>query len=281
MATKPAFVMGHPIGHSRSPLMHGYWLNKYGIDGTYEKLDVAPLDLEDFFARFKDAGWVGGNVTVPHKLAVIPHLARIDDVAEAMGAVNTIWWDNGELVGGNSDSIGLMGNIDELAPGWDENASQAVVLGAGGATRAAVYGLLKRGLKVAICNRTVSKAEDLAAHFGAGVSAHGMDALDDLLPEADLLVNTTSLGMVGQPPLEIDLSHLKDDAVVNDVIYAPLETELLKNAKARGHRTVDGLGMLLHQGVVGFRHWFGVTPEITPELRQILIDDILAKTPGA
>lgn len=281
MATKPAFVMGHPIGHSRSPMMHGYWLKKYGIDGTYQGLDVSPSELGAFFASFREKGWIGGNVTVPHKLAVIPHLARIDDAAKAIGAVNTIWWENGELVGGNTDAIGFMGNIDELAPGWDKAAGRALIIGAGGATRAAVYGLLQRGLTVAICNRTMSKAEELARHFGAGVTAHSMDALPDLLGKVDLLVNATSLGMVGQPPLDVDLAPLKKGAVVCDIVYAPLETDLLKAAKAKGHPTVDGLGMLLHQAVVGFRHWFGVTPEITSELRQILINDILATTPDA
>ncbi len=279
LPTKQAFVMGHPIGHSRSPLMHGYWLKKYGIDGNYSPLDIAPADMKEFFACFKERGWAGGNVTVPHKLAVIPYLAHIDEAAGAIGAVNTIWWAEGELVGGNTDAYGFMGNLDELAPGWDKDAKRAILLGAGGATRAAAYGLLQRGLDVAVCNRTVAKAEELSRHFGSGVSAYSMDALKGLLPDADLLVNTTSLGMTGQPPLQIDVTPLKEGAVVYDVVYAPLETDLLKAAKARGHRTVDGLGMLLHQARPGFHHWFGVMPEITPELRQILIDDILPKKP--
>ncbi|MGV4795450.1 shikimate dehydrogenase [Rhizobium sp. F40D2] len=281
MTLNRAFVMGHPISHSRSPMLHGYWLKRYGIEGSYERLDIPPQDIDTFFSNFREAGWIGGNITVPHKTAVIPHLDHIDDAATKMGAVNTIWWEDGVLVGGNTDAIGFLGNIDELAPGWDMGAKRAVILGAGGATRAATYGLLSRGLTVALCNRTVSKAEVLASHFGAGVSAHGMSELPDLLATCDLLVNTTSLGMIGQSPLDIDLSPLKKDAIVYDVIYVPLETELIRAAKARGHRSVDGLGMLLHQGVVGFNRWFKVKPDVTGELRQILIDDIRAKSPGA
>ncbi|AXS41557.1 shikimate dehydrogenase [Breoghania sp. L-A4] len=281
MTVNGAFVMGHPIAHSRSPMLHTYWLKRLGIEGSYERLDIPPEQLGAFFAGFREAGWIGGNVTVPHKLAVIPYLDAIDDDAKAMGAVNTIWWNDGALTGGNTDSLGFMGNIDELVPGWDRTAKRAVILGAGGATRAAAYGLMKRGLDVAICNRTISKAEALAEQFGKGVSAHGLDAVGGLLAGADLLVNTTSLGMIGQPPLEIDLTGLQARTVVYDVIYAPLDTDLLKQAKAKGCRTVDGLGMLLHQGVEGFRRWFKQTPEITGELRALLIDDIRAKTPGA
>lgn len=280
MNSPRAFILGHPVSHSRSPMLHGYWLKHYGIDGSYERADVAPADLPAFFATFRD-NWVGGNVTVPHKLAVMSFLDRIDDAAEQIGAVNTLWLEGGRLAGGNSDWVGFIGNLDELAPGWDAGSGRAVVLGAGGGTRAAVYGLLQRGMEVALCNRTVARAQALADHFGKGVSAHGFDALPRLLGEARLLVNTTSLGMVGQPPLEIDLSPLKADAIVNDIVYVPLETGLLKAAKARGLRTVDGLGMLLHQAGEGFRHWFGRTPEVTAELRRLLVDDIRAKTPGA
>lgn len=276
MASNRAFVMGHPIAHSRSPLLHGYWFAQLGIDGSYERLDVPPGDLARFFEGFKQAGWIGGNVTVPHKLAVIPYLEQIDADAKAMGAVNTIWWQDGALTGGNTDALGFMGNIDVLVPGWDAGAERALVLGAGGAARAAAYGLLNRGLDVAICNRTPAKAQVLAEQFGKRVSAHGFDAVEALLAQTDLLVNTTSLGMVGQPPLEIDLTNLKPDAVVYDVIYAPLETGLLKQARARGNRCVDGLGMLLHQGAAAFSRWFYTTPRVTDELRDLLIADIAA-----
>ncbi len=281
MTIPRAFVMGHPIAHSRSPMLHGYWLERYRISGSYEPIDIAPEALADFFTRFRDAGWVGGNVTVPHKTAVIPFLDRVDEAAEAIGAVNTIWRDDDSLVGGNTDAAGFMGNIDELVPGWDETAKRAVLLGAGGAARAATYGLRARGLEVSVCNRTIATAQALAAHFGDRVSAHGLDALPALMGECDLLVNTTSLGMLGKPPLQIDLSPLKADAIVYDIVYVPLETDILKAAKARGNRTVDGLGMLLHQAVEGFAHWFGRRPEVTGELRKLLADDIRAKTPGA
>jgi len=276
-----AFVMGHPIGHSRSPMLHGYWLKHYGIGGSYERLDVAPADLPAFFAGFKEAGWVGGNVTIPHKTAVIEFVEKIDGAAQAIGAVNTLWWESGKLVGGNTDATGFIGNLDELAPGWDQEARHAVILGAGGAARAAIHGLRERGLTVAMCNRTVERAKALAAHFGAGVSGHALDELPGLLETAGLLVNTTSRGMAGQPPLEIDLTPLKRGAIVHDVVYVPLETGLLKAAKTRGHRTVDGLGMLLHQAVPGFARWFGKVPEVTPELRKLLADAIRAETPAA
>jgi shikimate dehydrogenase len=276
-----AFVIGHPIAHSRSPMLHGYWLKLYGIDGSYQRVDVAPVALADFFAGLREAGWAGGNVTVPHKAAAVPYLARVDAAAEAMGAVNTLWWEGEDLVGGNTDAAGFLGNLDEAAPGWGEDVRKAVILGAGGAARAAAWGLLARDVDVAVCNRSREKAEALAARFGPHVSGHGMGEVGGLLREADLLVNTTSLGMAGQPPLELDLGRTKLDAIVCDVVYVPLETGLLKQARSRGLRTVDGLGMLLHQAVDGFRHWFGRTPEVTPELRQLIAGDIRARTPGA
>ncbi len=268
-----AFVIGHPIAHSRSPMLHGYWLKHYGIAGSYVRLDTSPEALADFFADYRKNGWVGGNVTVPHKTAVIGFLDRIDEAAKDIGAVNTLWWDQGELVGGNTDAIGFLGNLDERVPGWDRLARNAVIIGAGGATRAAAHGLKSRGLSVAVANRTELKAKEIADRFGA-MSSHGLDALTELLRGADLLVNTTSLGMHGQPPLELDLSPLKAEAIVCDAVYVPLETRLLQDAKARGHRTADGLGMLLHQAVPGFARWFGRTPEVTAELRSLLESDI-------
>lgn len=281
MTTRRAFVIGHPISHSRSPMLHGYWLKRYGIDGSYERIDVAPEDLVRFFERFEDEGWAGGNVTVPHKRAVMPFLDRLEAAASAIGAVNTLWWEEDGLVGGNTDAVGFIGNLDEKVPGWDREATQAVILGAGGAARSAVYALRGRGLSVALCNRTADKARALAADFGDGVSGHALDELGRLLVEADLLVNTTSLGMIGQPPLQLDLKPLRQEAIVYDVVYVPLETALLKAAKGRGHRTVDGLGMLLHQAVDGFRRWFGHTPEVTAELRALIEEDIRAREPGA
>ncbi len=270
--------MGHPINHSRSPILHGYWLKRYGIAGSYEKLDIAPTEVTAFLTGFREAGWIGGNVTIPHKSAVMPFLDRIDPAAAAMGAVNTIYWDGDVLAGDNADALGFMRNLNDRAPGWDKGARRAVVLGAGGAARAAVYGLIGRGLEVAIVNRTVAKAETLAKHLGACASAYGVDALPGLLADADLLVNVTSLGMVNQQPQVVDLASLQAGATVCDVVYVPMETALLRDARLRGYRTVDGLGMLLHQAVVGFSRWFGVTPEVTAELRALVEDDITGKT---
>lgn len=275
-----AFVIGHPIAHSRSPMLHGYWLKRYGIDGSYQRLDIPPAELDGFFAGLRAAGWAGGNVTVPHKTAVISHVGRLDAAATAIGAVNTLWYEGGTLVGGNTDAIGFIGNLDERAAGWGARGGRAVLLGAGGAARAAIHGLRERGFSVGVFNRTRAKAEALAALFGTGVVAHGLDELADWLPATDLLVNATSLGMTGQPPNALDLAALPAHAVVHDVVYAPLETGLLRAAAARGLRTVDGLGMLLHQAVAGFAHWFGTEPEVTAELRAMLEADIRATTPA-
>ncbi len=273
-----ACVMGHPVAHSRSPMIHGYWLRTLGIPGAYDLKDVAPEAFADFLTHLSDHGYVGGNVTVPHKEAAYQLVQRRDAAAEAIGAVNTVWLESGTLVGGNSDAHGFIGNLDDRAPGWDVPGCRALVLGAGGAARSAAYALIARGVEVAVVNRTLPRAEELAAHFGPRVRANTLDALAGLLPETDLLVNTTSCGMVGKPRLEIDLGPLKRSAVVCDVVYVPLETELLANARSRGHRTVDGLGMLLQQAGFGFQKWFGATPKVTAELRALIEADIRAKT---
>ena len=266
--------MGHPIAHSRSPMIHGYWLEKLGIAGRYELVDRTPEAFAGFFTRLAENGYVGGNITVPHKEAAYRLVDRRDGVAEAVGAVNTVWYEGAHLMGSNSDPHGFVANLDELAPGWDVDGCRVVVLGAGGAARSAAYALLERGAEVALANRTVERAAALVAHFGAHVTGHGVDALPALLGDADLLVNCTSLGMVGKPPLAIDLDPLKASAVVYDVVYVPLETPLLAQARARGNRTVDGLGMLLHQAGFGFQKWFGVMPTVTRELRAIVEADI-------
>ena len=273
-----AFVIGHPIGHSRSPVMHGFWLRSLGLEGSYTAHDVAPEALGGFFGGLRAQGFVGGNVTVPHKVAVMQYLSRVDDAAKAIGAVNTVWTENGGWVGSNTDVAGFLGNLDEITPGWDQGSSNAMVLGAGGAARAAVHGLLGRGFEVYLVNRTLAHAEALAACFGPKVHAHPWVDVAKLLPMADLLVNTTALGMQGKPPLEMDLTPLKAGAIVNDMVYVPLETSLLQAARMRGHRTVDGLGMLLHQAVSGFTHWFGTAPKVTPQLRALLETDIRTKT---
>jgi shikimate dehydrogenase len=276
-AVPKACVMGHPVAHSRSPMIHGYWLRTLGVPGSYELKDLTPEAFPDFVTQLAANGYVGGNVTVPHKEAAFRLVDRRDEAAEAVGAVNTLWLENGRLMGGNSDTHGFIANLDDRAPGWDVPGARAVILGAGGAARSAAYSLAARGLAVQVVNRTVARAHHLAADFGPRVSGHGLDALPQLLPDADLLVNCTSLGMTGKPPLEADIAPLKPGAVVCDVVYVPLETDLLAAARARGHRIVDGLGMLLQQAGFGFRKWFGATPRVTPELRALVEADIRAK----
>jgi len=271
-----ACLMGHPVAHSRSPMIHNYWCKQLGIAGVYELKDLTPEEFPGFARGLGTNGYVGGNVTVPHKEAAFRLANARDAAAEAVGAVNVLWSERGRLMGGNSDTHGFIANLDERAPGWKVPGCRAVVLGAGGAARSAVYMLKERGAEVDIVNRTLPRAEELAKRFGA--RAHAMGEAPRLLASADLLVNCTSLGMAGKEPLTIDLAPLKRGAVVYDVIYVPLETALLKAARARGHRTLDGLGMLLHQAGYGFRKWFGGEPRVTAELRAMLEADIVAKT---
>ncbi|RTL99055.1 shikimate dehydrogenase [Ancylobacter aquaticus] len=276
--TRNVAIIGHPVSHSRSPLIHGYWLARHGIDGAYGVRDVAPGDIDSFLAAFAASGLVGGNVTVPHKEAAFRACATRDSVAQALGAVNTLWLEDGTLNGANTDVHGFLANLDAAVPDWARALGEAVVLGAGGAARAVVYGLLERGVdRVVVANRTRARAEVLRDQFGPRVLPIDWRDLGGRLVGCRLLVNTTSLGMKGQPPLDIDLSPLSPDALVTDIVYVPLETPLLKAAKARGLATVDGLGMLLHQAVPGFARWFGVRPEVTAELRALVIADLKAK----
>lgn len=276
--TRHVAIIGHPVSHSRSPLIHGYWLHQYGIDGEYGVRDVAPEDIGTFLAGFSVSGLVGGNVTVPHKEAAFRACAERDPVAQALGAVNTLWLESGRLCGANTDVHGFLANLDAAEPEWARALGEAVVLGAGGAARAIVYGLLSRGVdRVVVANRTLARAQALRDQFGSRVLPVAWRDLGGRLTGCRLLVNTTSLGMKGQPPLDIDLSALSPDAVVTDIVYVPLETPLLKAARARGLATVDGLGMLLHQAVPGFERWFGVRPTVTAELRALAIADLKAK----
>jgi len=278
MSLRRACIMGHPVAHSRSPMLHGYWLRTLGIEGAYEFADVPPERFEAFFRGLAANGFVGGNITIPHKEAAFRLVDRRERAAETIGAVNTVWYENGALVGGNTDWLGIVGSLDEIHPGWDATPGKAVVLGAGGSARASVFAFLERGYSVALVNRTFARAQKLADEFGPRVSAHEYTALPKLLADADVLINNTSLGQAKFPPLEIDLSPLKRSAIVYDAVYVPLETELLKAAKRIGHRTVGGLSMLLYQAVPGFAHWFGVTPKVTAEQRALLEADIRAKT---
>jgi shikimate dehydrogenase len=275
-----AFVVGHPIAHSRSPKIHGYWLRRYGIRGSYKALDIAPQAFDAFLGTLDRSGFQGGNVTIPHKEAAFAAVARRDEAAELIGAVNTLWFEDDRLAGGNTDAQGFAANLDEHAPGW-AGVGPAVVLGAGGAARAVIHALKMRRVKdIRIVNRTLSRAEDLRDRFGAGITAHGA-ASPDLLSDAGLLVNTTSLGMggkVGENELPANPALLPARAVVCDIVYVPLETPLLAAARANGLKAVDGLGMLLHQAVPGFERWFGIRPEVTPELRALIVADLGPRT---
>lgn len=273
-----ACVVGHPVAHSRSPLLHGYWLRRYGIEGGYGREDVAPDQAQAFFRELADRGYVGCNVTIPHKEVAFRMVDAADETARALGACNTLWLEDGRLLGANTDVYGFLANLDAGAPGWDKACGTALVLGAGGASRAVVFGLLSRGVeRVILANRTLSRAEAVAALLGGKVIPIPLDEVERHLPDAMLVVNTTSLGMKGQPPLELNFARLPDTAVVTDAVYVPLETPFLKAARARGLAAVDGLGMLLHQGVPGFERWFGVRPEVDTALRAEIMADLAAK----
>jgi shikimate dehydrogenase len=274
---RAACLIGWPAAHSRSPLIHHYWLRTLGIEGGYVIEAVPPDDLRDFVLRLSLRGFAGANVTIPHKENVL-ELSTPDARARAVGAANTLWFADGELRSTNTDVEGFINNLDACAPGWDkaqEFHGEALVLGAGGSSRAVVFGLIERGIKrVHLVNRTLSRAQALAEKFGDAVQPAKWEQIGELLPRARLLVNTTSLGMHGQGALEVDVGRLPAEAVVADLVYVPLETELLKAAKARGLRTADGLGMLLHQAVRGFELWFGQRPQVTSELRAIVEADL-------
>ena len=271
---RAACLIGWPAAHSRSPLIHHYWLRTLGIEGGYNIEAVPPEGFAEFVLHLSAHGFAGANVTLPHKERALA-LSAPDARARAVGAANTLWYDGGELRSTNTDVEGFIHNLDAAAPGWD-GAGQALVLGAGGSSRAVVFGLIERGFKrVHLANRTIDRARALADQFGASVHPVAWDAIGDLLPDAGLLVNTTSLGMHGQPPLEIDLGRLPSQAVVADLVYVPLQTALLAAARARGLRTADGLGMLLHQAVRGFELWFGQRPQVTPELRALVEADLI------
>lgn len=276
MAEIPAAcLIGWPAAHSRSPLIHKYWLTSFGIDGDYRIEAVEPAAFADFVRDLAARGYRGANVTIPHKEQALA-CALPDARARMVGAANTLFFDNdGELRSTNTDVEGFIGNLDASAPGWDA-AEDVLVLGAGGSSRAVIFGLIERGIqRVHLANRTAARTQALADQFGAQVQPLAWEAIDSVLPRAGLLVNTTSLGMKGQPPLAIDVSLLPSTATVADLVYVPLETDLLKAAKARGLKTADGLGMLLHQAVRGFELWFGKRPQVTPELRALVEADLV------
>ena len=268
-----ACLIGWPAAHSRSPLIHHYWLRQLGIEGGYSIEAIPPEGFAEFVQHLSAHGFVGANVTIPHKERALA-LTTPDARARAVGAANTLWYDGDELRSTNTDIEGFVGNLDASAKGWD-GATEALVLGAGGSSRAVLFGLLERGIKrVHLANRTAERSQALADRFGATVQPIGWDDVNQVLPRAGLLVNTTSLGMHGQPALDLDVGLLPREAIVADLVYVPLETGLLKAARARGLKTADGLGMLLYQAVRGFELWFGQKPTVTPELRALVEADL-------
>tara|TARA_R110001592_G_scaffold55547_2_gene169614 strand:- start:13776 stop:14624 length:849 start_codon:yes stop_codon:yes gene_type:complete len=271
---KIAGVIGWPVAHSLSPRLHGYWLRTLEIDGAYIPLPVAPENISDALKALPKLGFAGANVTVPHKEAALAVVDEVSETANRIGAVNTlICKPDGTLFGDNTDAFGFIENLRVGAPAWDPDAGRALVLGAGGAARAVVTALIDAGvMEICLSNRTLARADDVAQYIGGNVAVVPWDARDAAAQGATLLVNTTSLGMAGKAPLEMDIRGLADDAVVTDIVYAPLQTPLLASAQARGLTTVDGLGMLLHQARPGFEAWFGVQPEVTDDLRRYVLE---------
>ncbi|MBG1233776.1 shikimate dehydrogenase [Aestuariivirga litoralis] len=272
---KKACVIGYPIAHSRSPLIHNYWLKQHGIEGLYEKREVKPEDLADFLTHLDAHGYAGCNVTIPHKEAAIPLVGKMDDIVRRTGSLNTIYLDSGIISATSSDGEGFYQNLVATVPGLDLKGQTAVILGAGGSARAIIERLLRTDLaRVKILNRTEARAQELCNIFGTRVQWLAPDRFGIESASARLLVNTTSQGMKGQPALQLDLSALPASCIVADIVYVPLKTDLLKQAQARGLQTVGGLGMLLHQAVVGFEKWFGIRPQVTPELYDLVANDV-------
>ncbi len=279
-----AGVIGWPVSHSRSPLIHNHWLKTHALAGSYGLLPIAPDDIEGYLRDFSNSGLCGANVTAPYKPHAFAACDTLSEQAHALGAVNTLWLEGDKLHGTNTDVYGFLAGLDAQTPGWDTWGGPCVVLGAGGAARAVIFALASRGLSpVRIINRTRSHAEELVADLA--------DYLDKVeicdWPEAAqacegarFLVNTTSLGLAGGSDLALDLTTLCADAVVNDIVYMPLRTGLLRRAEALGLRTADGLGMLLHQAVPGFETWFGVRPQVDTTLRQLIVNDLAAGRPA-
>jgi len=270
-----AAIIGWPVDHSRSPLIHRHWLRELGLKGDYERLPVAPDQINRLKALLVEGNYVGANVTIPHKEAAFRLADRADSVARELGAANTLWFEDGQLLATNTDGFGFLANLDERLPGWDRNGGKAVVLGAGGAARAIVWALLQRGFApVLVLNRTLEKAENLARHFGAGVLAAPLSQAGTVLKDAGLVVNTTSVGMHDEGTFDFTLEQVRPDAVITDIVYTPLRTRLLREAAERNLRVADGLGMLLHQAAPGFEKWFGRKPLVSAALRQIILDDL-------
>ena len=272
---RKAAVIGWPVEHSRSPLIHRHWLKEQGLNGDYHRLAIAPENIDRLKAILIEEDYVGGNVTIPHKEAAFRLADHADEVAHTLGAANTLWFEGGRLFASNTDGYGFLANLDEKVPGWDAKGGKAIVLGAGGAARAIVWALLQRKFdSIYVLNRTLEKAETLVDRFGSRLVAKPLSDIKAVLKHADFLVNTTAVGMHGATQFEFSLAGMRDTAIVNDIVYTPLTTGLLRDATARNLRTVDGLGMLLHQAAPGFEQWFGKIPTISEALRQIIVDDL-------
>lgn len=267
-----AGVMGWPVMHSRSPALHNYWFRQHGLAGTYVPLAIKPDDLEAALRALAPLGFSGCNLTIPHKQRAVAIVDDVDPVARRIGAIScVVVRADGSLAGTNNDSYGFVHNILQQRPDWRADAGPAVVVGAGGGARAVAYSLADRGAReIRVINRTFDRAAALASEFGPPLTAVPWDERNPALAGAATLVNTTSQGMVGQPPLEVTLDALPTSALVCDIVYVPLETPLLAAARRRGNPTVDGLGMLLHQGRPAWKAWFGIDPEVTEELREVV-----------
>ncbi|WP_237215976.1 shikimate dehydrogenase [Falsiroseomonas oryziterrae] len=266
-----AGILGWPVSHSRSPRLHGIWLARHGVDGAYVPLPVRPERFAEAVRSLADLGFAGANVTIPHKEAAFSVCDSVSDVARRAGSVNTLVFRDGRIEGTSTDGFGFLESVREQAPGWQPADGPAVILGAGGAVRSVAAALLDAGCpRLTLVNRTPARAEAIARDLGGPVEV----ATEAPLGDASLLVNGTSLGMVGEPPLILDLAPLQPGAVVADMVYVPLETPLLARARARGLRAVDGLGMLLHQARPGFEAWFGVAPVVDAELRDLIVADL-------
>lgn len=268
-----AGVIGHPIAHSKSPVLHQYWLKKHGINGHYIPMDVAPENLETILRSLPKAGFLGCNITIPHKESALKIADVISDRAALIGSANTlIFSENGKIHADNTDGYGFISNIRDSIPNWSAQSGPAAVLGAGGASRAIIAALIESGApEIRIANHTRARADSLRAQFGARVVVYDWVQAPNMFEGAKTAINTTSLGMQGQPDFRVSLDALSDTAVATDIVYSPLKTRFLEAAEARGCKIIDGLGMLLHQAAPGFERWFGQRPEITAELREAVL----------
>lgn len=271
------FVTGWPITHSRSPLIHNHWLEKHGLSGSYDRLAVKPEEFQRHIDTLPGSHFIGGNVTIPHKETAYDCVDHKEPVAERLQAVNTVWVEQGQVWGTNTDGYGFLANLDDQVPGWDKTSARkkaALVLGAGGASRAIIDALIQRGFEeIIIANRTLGRAVALAEHFGSKCRAIEIEKVSSATTNPSIIINTTAVGM-NDDDQPVQLDGFSSDTVVNDIVYTPLWTPLLKQAKLLGMKPVDGLGMLLHQAVPGFEKWYGIRPEVTQELRDILLRDL-------